>query len=113
MIDSRDGSLRWIDFDYAVNFLDYDLWSLGNILTYVIGKGIITCRKAFDLMGEGEKVCVDDALVFYPYRLANLRKLYPYIPERMNAMLRRFSAGSSQPYADCSEISRELSALLG
>ena len=29
----------WIDFDYEVNYPDYDLFCLGNVLLQVAGKG--------------------------------------------------------------------------
>ena len=29
----------WIDFDYEVSHTDYDLWSMGNLLIRIIGKG--------------------------------------------------------------------------
>jgi hypothetical protein len=116
LVESKTGNYRWIDFDYSVNFLDYDVWAMGNILNYAVGKGIHTCggyggpdgtRREQDLEIEQ-----DDALLFYPYRLANLRKIYPYIPPEMNDILMRFSAGATDFYEDFSRMADDLRGLL-
>ena len=40
IIEKDTGVFKWIDFDLSVNFSDYDLWSLGNLLIFSVGKGI-------------------------------------------------------------------------
>ncbi|HPB98175.1 MAG TPA: hypothetical protein PKW66_19815 [Polyangiaceae bacterium] len=42
LIERETGRFTWIDFDYEVNFSDYDVWSMGNVLTYVVGQGMHT-----------------------------------------------------------------------
>ena len=54
----------------------------------------------------------DDALLFYPYRLANLQKFYPYIPPEMNDILLRFSAGATDFYEDFGRMAADLRAIL-
>jgi hypothetical protein len=116
LVEDQTGDFRWIDFDYAANYLDYDIWSVGNLLTYAVGKGIRTCHDAKHLLdgqgGSSPAVCAEDALLFFRYRLANLRKLYPYVPKDLNALLMRFSAATQSFYQDCGEIARDLEACL-
>jgi hypothetical protein len=104
LIEQDTSRLRWIDFDYRVNYLDYDIFGLGNILTYVVGKGIHTLRG----IADDVPVTDEDGLLFYGYRLANLRKLYPYIPVGLNEMLMRFSSESTFFYNSCTEIAVDL-----
>ena len=114
-IERDTGAYRWIDFDYAVNYLDYDVWSVGNILTYVAAKGIITCRAAIRRQSQsGITTCVtpNDTLLFYKYRLANLRKLFPYVPRELNDLLMRFSTGTMDFYTSVGEIVRDLAGVL-
>ena len=116
LIEHGTERFRWIDFDYRVNYLDYDIFGLGNILTDVVAKGIRTLR-AFETDAPAEiahavDVYDEDALLFYPYRLANLRKLYPYIPAELNEMLMRFSAEATYFYEDCDSIARDLRAIV-
>jgi hypothetical protein len=116
IVESGSGKYRWIDFDYAVNFSDYDVWAMGNILNYAVGKGIHTCGGFSGPHGKrrtsGVEIEEDDALLFYPYRLANLLKIYPYIPPEMNDMLLRFSAGATDFYEGFDRMSDDLRALI-
>ena len=115
-VERDTGDYRWIDFDYQVNYLDYDVWSVGNILTYVAAKGILTCRAARrSQQRAGLEPCIagDDALLFFKYRLANLRKIYPYIPAALNELLMRFSTETMDFYTSVGEIVRDLGEVLG
>ena len=110
LVEAGTGEYRWIDFDYSVNYSDYDVWSMGNVLTYAVARGIVTCRDAAE---AGVDVQDGDALLFYGYRLANLRKLYPYIPGALNDLLLRFSAGAERFFTDFEEMARALRAAAG
>lgn len=116
IVESGTGNYRWIDFDYSVNYSDYDVWAMGNILNYAVGKGIQTCGGFGAPNGArrsgGALIEEDDALLFYPYRVANLLKIYPYIPAEMNDMLLRFSAGATDFYEDLGRMADDLRALL-
>jgi len=112
IVESDTRRFRWIDFDYQVNFLDYDLWSVGNLLTYAVGKGIRTLRPHRD-SGDEERngdrpIAAGDAMLFFNYRLANLRKIFPHVPESLNDMLMRFSAETTNYYHDVEEIRQDL-----
>lgn len=117
LIESATGQHRWIDFDLEVNYLDYDMWSVGNLLTYAVGKGIRTCRDAMKAQqalpgGGGAPICPDDSLLFFQYRLANLRKLFPYVSADLNALLLRFSTGTTDFYGSLGEVLRDVREIL-
>jgi len=110
LVDTNTGEFRWIDFDYNVNYSDYDVWSMGNVLTYAVAKGIVTCRAASE---AGADIDDDDALLFYGYRVANLRKVFPYIPAHLNDLLMRFSIGADDFFSDFEEMAHALRAAAG
>jgi len=116
IIESETGLFRWIDFDYEVNYQDFDVWSVGNILSYVVGKGLGTMRDARELLAEEGRdprlIDAGDALVFFKHRLACCRKIYPYLPEGLDDILHRFSASTESYYDGFSEISSDLRAVL-
>jgi len=117
IVESNTGIYRWIDFNYHVNYSDYDVFSMGNVLTYAVGKGIVTCRSAIEAgqvdPARCETVTPDDALLFYNYRLANLRKIFPYIDPALNDLLMRFSTGAKDMFIDFEGIARHLRAVMG
>jgi len=110
LVEADTGELRWIDFDYNVNYSDYDVWSMGNVLTYAVAKGIVTCRAASE---AGVSIDDDDALLFYGYRVANLRKVFPYVSRQLNDLLMRFSIGASDFFSDFEEMAHALRAAAG
>ncbi|HQK19709.1 MAG TPA: hypothetical protein PLJ27_19775, partial [Polyangiaceae bacterium] len=55
----------------------------------------------------------EDALVLYKHRIANLRKLFPYIPIELNEILMRFSLGTTEPYEDLDSQVRDLRSIFG
>jgi hypothetical protein len=112
IIERDTGRYRWIDFDYSVNYLDYDIWSMGNILTYAVGKGIRTCKEAMKTVSVRADSCdpvnPDDALLFFKYRMANLKKIYPYIPVELNDLLMRFSASPLEFYENLEKMVQDV-----
>ena len=115
LVDREDGTFTWIDFDYEVNFSDYDVWSMGNIITYAAGMGSHTFH---DVRREPEaypqlKAPLDehDSMVLHEHRVANLRKLFPYLTPELNGILMRFSQGSIHFYESLDEQARELKAI--
>jgi hypothetical protein len=109
LVERETGGYKWIDFDLDQGFPDFDIWSVGNILHYVVAKGFMTFRAALDTWPElSGKLSRDDASVFFPYRVMNLRKVYPYLPEKLNKVLLRFSIGASACYDRISQITDDL-----
>ncbi|MDY6912172.1 MAG: hypothetical protein SVM79_07460, partial [Chloroflexota bacterium] len=113
VIDERTGKYRWIDFDLCQDFLGYDVCAIGNILQYVIGKGL---NSYYEINKGGRfpastisSLDKSDANAFYTYRIMNLKKLYPYISEQLSTILLRFSVGATENYATVSRIIQDLS----
>lgn len=113
LIESGTGRFRWIDFDYVVNFEDFDVWSLGNVLNYVVGQGLCSRQDALEEgLVRAEDLSPDDSLMFFSYRLANVRKLYPYVSKELNEILMRFSAGTEHFCDDCGKLARDVASCL-
>ncbi|MDY7001114.1 MAG: serine/threonine protein kinase [Thermodesulfobacteriota bacterium] len=110
-VESGTGDYRWIDFDYAFDFFEnpfgLDLFGLGNILLFLVGKGHHTSQRMREL-GFGEDVLKslppEDFSLMFHYRLVNLRKLYSYIPEELNRVLMHFSVGANVFYETVDEL---------
>ena len=54
----------------------------------------------------------DDASAFHDYRIMNLRKLYPYIPESLNRVLLKFSVGATSYYETMQQVANDLGEAL-
>jgi serine/threonine protein kinase len=108
IIDADTGKYRWIDFDLNQHVSDYDVWSLGNIINYAVGKGI----NSFQQILKGDKFSKDvkeslrpeDASAFFEYRVMNLKKLYPYIPPKLDNILNHFTIKPKAYYSNCSRL---------
>lgn len=120
IIESRTGNYVWIDFDYDFEASEspfaLDLFGMGNILLYVIGKGfhlyysIANDRKKYgDLV---ENINTADFSVLDPSRFLNLRKMYPYIPKLLNDILMHFSESAEIYYESAYELTEELKRCL-
>lgn len=99
LIDRDTGRFRWIDFDLQQYTLDFDVWCLGNLLTLVVGGGEVTFHGLRQgIWGSPEQFDVSDAdaSAFFPQRIANLCKIFPYIPESLNRVLARYSRAVEQ-----------------
>jgi hypothetical protein len=116
LIQRGTGQYCWIDFDYAVNYPDYDLWSIGNILVYAAGKGIHPVKSVMKNEArypiKVSHLAKDDSMVFYPYRVANLRALYPYIPKKLNDVLMNFSCGTRRFYENYETLAEDVEEVL-
>ena len=109
LVENATGSYKWIDFDLDQGFPDFDIWSVGNILHYVVAKGFMTFRDALDRWPElSGKLSRDDASFFFPHRVMNLRKIHPYLPESLNKILTRFSFGADACYDRISQITDDV-----
>ena len=93
-IDGETGEFRWIDFDLKQYVLDFDVWSTGNILMCLAGMGEVTFLDLRNgKYGDPADINIrdDDASAFFPYRIANLKKIFPYIPTQLNDILMKYS----------------------
>lgn len=105
----------WIDFDYEVDYLDYDLLCLGNILLQVAGKGR---HSLYDIgmrpsayPGVIDSLTQSDMSLMFRHRVANLSKLFPHISTALNDILLRFSVGSTENYGDVEALLADLRKL--
>lgn len=112
IIESGTGEFRWIDFDLAQDISDFDVWSLGNVLLYVVGMGEHTFhdlkKGRLTLPVGGRPLTEHDASAFFVHRIINLRKLYPWIPAALNDILMHFSFGTDHFYETVEEILDDL-----
>jgi len=108
MIDSKTGIYSWIDFDLCQHVKDFDVWSIGNVINYTVGKGInsfhlvLKSKEFSDEVKQG--LIAEDGSAFYEYRIINLKKLFPYIPERLNEILMHFAIKQHDRYATMQEL---------
>jgi len=111
--DSVTGNYRWIDFDFNYRHTEsrfgYDLFGLGNVLLFITGRGDVTTHR---LLRENpallDRLSEDDVSIVFHNRVSNLGKIYPYIPEKLNRVLRHFSLGASVFYEETKELLDDL-----
>ena len=114
MREHGTGALRWIDFDYAyetqANPFALDLFGLGRILGCITGKWIHTVHTLHDFGLDRADLGLDadDFSCVHGNEIMNLRKLFPYIPERLNRVLLHFSEGAEIGYDTVAEFVGEL-----
>jgi hypothetical protein len=112
---SESGLLRWIDFDYNFEFQEnpfgLDLFGLGNVLCYAVGRGIPTLPELKRERPEAlERLVTGDLSLVIPNRVFNLKKLYPYLPEGLNRVLMHFAAAAPVFYERVEELMEDLEA---
>lgn len=104
---------RWIDFDYdylhGESLFSFDLQGLGNVLIFLVGRGDVLVpelrREQPELLATLGR---EDLNISFQNRVANLRKVYPYIPESLNRILLHFSAGARLFYDDTGQLLEDL-----
>jgi hypothetical protein len=113
IIDRKTGVYRWVDFDFNFrhreNMFGYDLFGLGNILAFLVGMGDVKLR---DLKKSGAPALArlreEDLNIVFRNRVANLQKIYPYIPNSLNNVLLHFSAGANWFYEATDQLLEDL-----
>jgi hypothetical protein len=113
LIDADSGHYRWIDFDYNYrhreNIYGYDLFGLGNVLIYMVGKGDVLLP---DLRLHDPDVLSrlmdEDLNIVFHNRVANLKKVFPYIPDSLNRVLLHFSRGANWFYEHATQLIQDL-----
>jgi hypothetical protein len=116
--DSATGNYRWIDFDFNYRHTEsrfgYDLFGLGNVLLFITGRGDVTTHR---LLQENpallDRLSEDDVSIVFHNRVSNLGKIYPYIPEKLNRVLRHFSLGATVFYEETKELLADLGEARG
>jgi serine/threonine protein kinase len=112
IIKSQKDIFVWIDFDYEVSNLNYDVFCLGNVLQQVVGKGRHSLEDIrlwpSDYPDFKNSLTSDDMSLMFRHRVANLRKLYPYISKDLNEILMRFSSGTTDHYKNVDSLLEDL-----
>jgi tRNA A-37 threonylcarbamoyl transferase component Bud32 len=115
IIDAYSGRYRWIDFDFNYrhreNIYGYDLFGLGNILVFIVGKGDVMVQEVLE--GPQEKkptLSIDDVNIVFKNRVVNLKKIYPYISTELNRILMHFASTTNRFYLDTREFIEDLKA---
>jgi len=116
--DETTGKYRWIDFDFNYRHgesrFGYDLFGLGNILVFITGRGDVTTQRLLKENPEVfDRLSADDVNIVFHNRVANLKKIYPYIPETLNRVLMHFSAGAKIYYDNTRELLEDLGEVRG
>lgn len=120
IVERNTGRYVWIDFDYdcasAENPFSLDIFGLGNILLYTVGKGFHTLysidadREFYgDLI---DRVEPGDFSLLDKWRFVNLRKFFSYIPSPLNDILMHFSRDTNIYYEYTQEIIEDLNRYL-
>lgn len=111
------GAYRWIDFDYAyeshANPFGLDLFGLGRILACITGKWLHTPRTLLELGIRFDPARLDsgDFSCVHKNEILNLRKVFPYIPQRLNNILLHFSESAEVCYDSVAELVADLKTL--
>jgi len=115
-VDRDSGEYCWIDFDYgydaAENPFGLDLFGLGNILSFITGKGVHTIQDRANAEMDGPLISEADCSLFFRHRIVNLRKLFPYVPEELNRVLMHYSTQSEVYYETVPELLADLQPCL-
>jgi hypothetical protein len=120
IMENDTGRFVWIDFDYDFetpeNPFSMDIFGMGNIVLYAVGKGYHDMHGiSTDIPVYGDlkdRVVPDDFSILNRWRLTNLRKLYPYVPAILNDILLHFSRGADVFYETADEIIEDLNRCL-
>ena len=121
IINNVSGHYTWIDFDYdyqaTENPFGLDIFGMGNILLYAIGKGFHTLHSIkYDTRKYGngffDTLVSQDLSILDGNRVMNLRKIYPYIPKSLNNILLHFSRGAEVYYETTEELVEDINRSL-
>jgi tRNA A-37 threonylcarbamoyl transferase component Bud32 len=120
LIEKETGRYRWIDFDYAYEWSEnpfgLDLFGLGNILLFAVGKGFYPINEirnsSSGLAHTIPLLKEEDFSLYTRSRIMNLRKLFPYVPESLNRILMHFAQGTEVFYETTEELLEDLQAAL-
>ncbi len=104
---------RWIDFDYnymhGESMFSFDMQGLGNIIIFLAGRGDVLVKDLYQDQREiFDTLWGEDLNISYKNRVANLKKIFPYIPESLNRVLLHFSYGAQIFYETTEQMLDDL-----
>jgi hypothetical protein len=111
--DRENDCYRWIDFDYdymhMASMFSYDLFGLGNILIFLVGGGDLTTQQlTAEKASALQDLSADDMNIIFNNRVANIQKIYPYVPDVLNYILLHFSNGANLYYENAEQLLEDL-----
>lgn len=120
IVEQETGNYVWIDFDYDYvtdqNPWGLDLFGLGNILVYAVGKGFHDfhqIKEKKDIYGDLiYHLEPEDFSIIHQWRLFNLKKLYPRIPGELNNVLMHFARQAEVFYESAGELIEDVNRCL-
>ena len=111
-IEAETGVCKWIDFDYSVTHADYDFWSLGNLIIFTAAGGLLLHK---DISQNPDRyprltspISAGDCSLYHKYRVANVRKVYPYISKKINHICMRHAIDHIAIYEDYPSLIHDL-----
>ncbi|HEY5998599.1 MAG TPA: hypothetical protein VI078_04765 [bacterium] len=113
--DRDSGVNRWIDFDYdyvhGESLFSFDLQGLGNILIFLAGRGdVLLPELRREQPAVHARLTRDDLSIAFNHRVANLQKVFPYVPDSLNRVLLHFSEGAGLFYDAADQLLEDLAA---
>ncbi len=107
------GNSSWIDFDFnymhGENMFGYDLFGLGNILAYLVGRGDVTTQQLRQIGSSVvDQLTPHDVNIVFNNRVVNLKKVYPYVPDALNLILLHFSMAAEIFYDNTDQLLHDL-----
>lgn len=120
IVESSSKNYVWIDFDYDFELIEnpyiLDIFGLGNLLVYAIGKGFhdyyMIKRDSYVYKDLVHRLVPEDFSILHQSRLMNLKKFFPYIPPMLNNVLLHFSRGAHVFYDQVQEIVEDVNGYL-
>jgi hypothetical protein len=116
MMEKDTGKYIWIDFDLNQDMLDFDIWCIGNLIYFITGMGEhtfwdVSHNKKNYTKASGQ-LSKDDASAFLAHRIINLKKLFPYIPQKLNDILMHFSISTNIFYDNIEQIINDIDEVI-
>lgn len=119
-VEYETNKFRWIDFDYDFYMPErpfaLDIYELGSILMYIVGRGNFYPKDVLPHPKMGQKVMdsivADDFSLLAKNRIVNLKKLFPYIPKGLNDIFMHFAMGTPVFYDSVDELAADINAYL-
>ena len=94
---------------HGESLFSFDLQGLGNVLIFLAGRGdVLLPELRLEQPAVHGRLTGDDLSISFANRVANLQKVFPYIPDSLNRVLLHFSEGASIFYDAADQLLEDL-----